>query len=171
LFKWSNNGGPAGNGWYAMVNVAQFGTDYLNRTSMTKASMYGNRPNETNYFDTDDDSQGKQLTGQTSYAITFAKGQVPPVQGFWSLTLYNDLHLFNPNALGRYSLGTKNKDLKFNADGSLTLYAGAKSPGANKESNWLPAPSGRFSLFLRTYWPDKSVLDGSWIPPIIESVT
>ena len=77
LFKWSNNGGPAGNGWYAMANAAQFGTDYLNRTAMAKASMYGNRPNETKYFDTDDDSQSKQLDGGNSYVIKFAKGEVP----------------------------------------------------------------------------------------------
>ena len=74
---------------------------------------------------------------------------MPPVKGFWSLTLYNDVHLFNPNPLKRYSLGTKNKNLKYNADGSLTLYAGAKSPGKDKESNWLPAPDGTFSLYIR----------------------
>ncbi len=171
LFLWRNNGGPAGNGWNAMTNAAQFGTDYLNRAAMAKASMFGNRPNETKYFDTDDDSQGKQLSGDNAYSVTFAKEELPPVQGFWSLTLYNELHLFNPNPLKRYSLGTKNKDaLKFNADGSLTLYASAKSPGADKESNWLPAAGGTFSLFLRTYWPDKAVLDGSWTPPKVEIV-
>ena len=74
---------------------------------------------ETKYIYTDDDSQGKQLNGQNSYAITFAKGQLPPVQGFWSLTLYNAVHFFNPNPLGRYSLGTKNKTLKFNADAAV----------------------------------------------------
>ena len=100
--------------------------------------MYDNRPEETKYIYTDDDSAGKQLNGQNNYTVTFAK--VPPVKGFWSLTLYNDVHMFHPNALKRYSLGTKNKTLKYNADGSLTLYAGAKSPGKDKESNWLPAP-------------------------------
>jgi hypothetical protein len=99
LFQWRNNGGPAGNGWEAMVNAARFGSYYLNRTAMAKASMFGNRPDETKYFDTNDDHQGNQLTGQNSYAITFTKGRLPPVQGFWSLTLYNDLHLFSPNAL------------------------------------------------------------------------
>jgi hypothetical protein len=117
---------------------------------------------------TDNDSAGSQLNGQNAYAITFAKGQTPPVKGFWSLTLYNDVHLFNPNRLGRYSLGTKNKTLKYNPDGSLTLYASAKSPGADKESNWLPAPSGTFSLYIRAYWPDKAILDGTWTPPTIE---
>jgi hypothetical protein len=105
-----------------------------------------------------------------SYAITFPKGQTPPVRGFWSLTLYNEGHFFNPNALNRYSLGTKNKTLQYNADGSLTLYAGAKSPGTDKESNWLPAPDGTFSLYIRAYWAEKSILDGTWTPPQVVKV-
>ena len=127
--------------------------------------MYDNRPEETKYIYTDNDSQGQQLNGKNSYSITFPKGEVPPVKGFWSVTLYNDVHLFNPNPLGRYSLGTKNKNLKYNADGSLTLYAGAKSPGKDKESNWLPAPDGTFSLYIRAYWADRAILDGQWQPP------
>jgi hypothetical protein len=95
------------------------------------------------------------------------QGEVPPVQGFWLLALCNELHLFNSNPLERYSLGAKNKNLEYNADGPLTLYAGAKSPGKDKESNWLPAPNGTFSLFLRAYWPEESVLDGTWTPPTI----
>jgi hypothetical protein len=170
FFQWRYNGRPAGNGWNSPVNNAKWGTDYLNRTGTAKSNMYDNQPEETKYIYTDDDSQGKQLNGSNLYAITFAKGQVPPVQGFWSLTLYNDVHLFNPNPLKRYSLGTKNKTLKFNPDGSLTLYAGAKSPGKDKEVNWLPAPNGTFSLYIRAYWADKAVLDGTWLPPKVESV-
>ena len=134
------------------------------------SNMYVNRPDETKYFYNDNDSQGKQLEGRNIYAITFAKGQVPPVKGFWSLTLYNDYHLLNPNLLGRYSLGTKNKKLMYNPDGSLTLYAGATSPDINKASNWLPAPNGTFSLYIRAYWPEKAILDGTWQPPKIEKV-
>ena len=170
FFQWRYNGRPAGNGWNSPVNNAQWGTDYLNRTGTAKSNMYDNRPEETKYIYTDNDSQGKQLNGQNTYAITFAKGQMPPVKGFWSLTLYNDVHLFHPNPLKRYSLGTKNKNLKYNADGSLTLYAGAKSPGKDKESNWLPAPEGTFSLYIRAYWADKAILDGTWQPPAIAMV-
>jgi hypothetical protein len=168
FLQWRYNGRAAGNGWNSPVNNAQWGTDYLNRTATAKSNMYDNRPEETKYIYTDNDSQGKQLHGQNSYAITFAKGQVPPVKGFWSLTLYNDLHLFNPNALKRYSLGTKNKSLKYNADGSLTLYASAKSPGADRESNWLPAPEGTFSLYIRAYWAEPAVIDATWQPPTIK---
>src|SRR5271154_1079713 len=157
LFQWRYNGRPAGNGWNSPGNNAEWGTDYLNRTATAKSNMYDNRPEETKYIYSDNDKQGKQLNGHNSYSITFPKGQVPPVNGFWSLTLYDDFHLFNPNSLKRYSLGTKDKTLKYNADGSLTLYAGAKSPGKDKESNWLPAPNGTFSLYIRAYWAEKAV--------------
>ena len=100
-----------------------------------------------------------------SYSVTFPPGQTPPVKGFWSLTLYNDKHLFSANALNRFSLGTKNTTLKRNPDGSLTLYAGHQSPGAVHEANWLPAPAGNFSLYIRAYWGEQPVLDGFWHPP------
>ena len=170
FFQWRYNGRPAGNGWNSPVNNAKWGTDYLNRTGTARSNMYDNRPEETKYIYRDDDSQGQQLDGHNLYTVTFPKGQLPPVKGFWSVTLYNDVHLFNPNPLKRQSLGTKNKDLKYNADGSLTLYAGAKSPGADKESNWLPAPKGTFSLYIRCYWADPAVLDGTWLPPKVEQV-
>ena len=170
FLQWRYNGRSAGNGWNSPVNNAEWGTDYLNRTGTAKSNMYDNRPEETKYIYTDDDSQGKQLNGQNTYEITFAKDQVPPVRGFWSLTLYNEEHFFNPNPLGRYSLGTKNKTLKYNTDGSLTLYAGATSPGKDKESNWLPAPNGPFSLYIRAYWADKAILDGTWKPPVVKQM-
>jgi hypothetical protein len=170
FLEWRYNGRAAGNGWNSAVNNAEWGTDYLNRTATAKSNMFDNRPEETKYIYTDDDSQGKQLNGSDTYAITFAKGEVPPVKGFWSLTLYNAEHFFNPNPLNRYSLGTKNKTLKYNADGSLTLYAGAKSPGKDKESNWLPAPNGPFSLYIRAYWAHREIIDGQWKPPAVSRV-
>ena len=168
FFEWRHNGRPAGNGWNRSTNNAQFGLDYFNRTGTSKSNMFDNRPNETQYFYTDFDETGKGLKGSSTYAITFPAGQEPPVNGFWSLTLYNDKHLFHANDLKRYSLGTKNKNLKRNSDGSLTLYAGAKSPGGDKETNWLPAPDGSFSLYIRAYWGKDPILDGSWQPPKIE---
>jgi hypothetical protein len=165
FFQWKYNGRPAGNGWNRSTNNAQWGVDYYNRTGTARSNMFDNKPNETQYFYTDFDATNQPLDGKNTYSITFPKGQTPPVNGFWSLTLYNDKHLFHPNDLKRYSLGTKNKTLQFNDDGSLTLYAGAKSPGKEKESNWLPAPSGAFSLYIRAYWGKESILDGSWKPP------
>lgn len=170
FFRWEHNGKPAGNGWNRSVNNAQWGVDYFDRTGTAKSNMFDNRPSETQYFYTDYDGTGAQLEGSKTYSITFAKGQEPPVNGFWSLTLYNDKHLFHPNDLKRYSLGTKNKTLKRNEDGSLTLYAGSNSPGADKEANWLPAPDGTFSLYIRAYWGQEPILDGSWQPPKIDVI-
>jgi hypothetical protein len=168
--QWKHNGRPAGNGWNRSTNNAKTGFDYFNRTGTAKSNMFDNKPDETQYIYTDDDSSLASLNGRNSYTITFAPGQEPPVNGFWSMTLYNDEHFFYPNKLKRYSLGTKNKTLQRNADGSLTLYAGAKSPGAAKESNWLPAPRGHFSLYIRAYWGKQGIIDGSWKPPAVKKV-
>jgi hypothetical protein len=170
LFLWKHNGVPAGNGWNRSANNAEWGFDYLMRTSTARSNMFDNRPSETQYFYTDADSQGVQLEGKNLYAVTFPEGQLPPVNGFWSITIYNEYHLFEVNDLNRYSLGTKNKKLKYNPGGSLTLYASMQSPGEDKETNWLPAPEGRFSLYIRCYWGKEAVLDGSWKPPVIERV-
>jgi hypothetical protein len=168
FFQWKHNGKPAGNGWNRSVNNAQWGIDYFNRTGTAKSNMFDNRPNETQYFYTDNDAAGAPLDGSKTYAITFPAGQEPPVNGFWSLTLYDQYHFFSPNALKRYSLGTKSEGLKRNKDGSLTLYAGSVSPGKDKESNWLPAPKEPFSLYIRAYWGKPAILDGTWTPPAIE---
>ncbi len=168
LMLWKHNGIPAGNGWNRSANNAQWGIDYLMRTGTARSNMFENRPTETQYFYTDDDFDGVQMTGGDSYSLTFAPGQVPPVNGFWSVTIYDKYHLFEVNDLNRYSLGTKNRDLLFNEDGSLTLYAGTVSPGADKETNWLPAPEGTFSLYIRCYWGREEVLDRTWVPPMIE---
>lgn len=102
--------------------------------------------------------------------MTFAAGATPPVHGFWSLTLYNEHHFFAPNDLKRYSLGTKNKGLKANADGSLTLYVQADPPDEGKRTNWLPAPKADFSLYVRCYWPGAAILEGKWTPPAVMKV-
>jgi len=170
FFVWKQNGRPAGNGWNRSTNNAQFGYDYYNRTGTAKSNMFDNKPTETQYMYTDNDSAGGQLDGQHSYEVTFPPGQEPPVSGFWSMTLYNAEHFFHPNDLKRYSLGTKNKGLQKAGDGSLTLYVGAASPGKEKESNWLPAPNGPFSLYIRAYWGQQGILDGSWKPPVIRKV-
>ena len=171
FLQWKYNGVPAGNGWTRSKNNAQWGVDYFDRTGTARSNLLENTPGETQYFYTDGDSSGAPLDGNHGYAITFAPGQQPPVKGFWSMTLYNEHHLFNPNELNRFSLGTKNKTMKLNADGSLTLYVGQKSPGKEKEVNWLPAPAGAFSLYVRAYWGEQAILDGSWQPPRIEKLS
>jgi hypothetical protein len=170
LFHFRDNGRPVGNGWTSPPNGARWGFDYLSRAATAKSNMYDNAPEETRYIYTDFDSGGQRLSGAHTYTVTFKEGETPPVNGFWSLTLYNAEHLFSPNRLSRYSLGTKNsKSLKLGADGSLTLYVQSESPGADKESNWLPAPKDAdFSLYIRAYWPKEAILDGKWTPPAVE---
>ena len=167
MMWWRYNGQPAGNGWTSPANNGAFGTDYYHRTGAVLADPYDNKRNETMYFYTDNDTKLQQLVGSSSYSVTFAKGQLPPVKGFWSVTMYDPEHYFYQNALKRFALGTKNKSLQYNPDGSLTIYLGNKSPGKDKETNWLPAPAGNFSIWLRAYWPDQAILDGTWKPPVI----
>lgn len=168
LFEFRNYGVPLPHNWSTQHNGAAFGTDYLMRTAVAKSNILVNKPNETKYFYQDLDSAGARLNGANSYTVTFAQGALPPVRGFWSLTLYNQHHFFEANPLKRYSLGTKNKGLKPNADGSVTLYVQAESPGRGKEANWLPAPAnGDFSLYVRAYWPDEPITSGRWTPPAV----
>jgi hypothetical protein len=168
LFQFRNIGLPLAGHWGTQRNGARFGTDYLSRTAMGKANIFVNPPEETTYFYQDLDEHGERLDGAGSYAVTFPPHHLPPVRGFWSLTLYNEHHFFHPNELNRYSLGTKNKNLHHAADGSLTLTASATPPDDDElRSNWLPAPAGPFSLYLRAYWPEPQILDGSWIPPAV----
>ena len=168
FIQWKYNGKPAGNNWNRSQHNAAWGVDYYNRAGTSKSNMFDNRPNETQYFYTDFTTDGKKLEGKFNYKITFK--ELPPVNGFWSMTMYNQHHFFYPNDLKRYSLGTKNKTLKYNDDGSLTLYAGNKSPGKDKESNWVPAPVGDFSLYIRAYWGKEGITEGTWIPPVVEKM-
>jgi hypothetical protein len=171
LLQFCNNGRPVGNGWTSPPNGARWGVDYLSRAATARSNMYDNAPEETRYIYTDFDSGGVRLNGAHAYVVAFNKDGTPPVNGFWSLTLYNAEHLFSANKLNRYSLGTKNKSLKRGGDGSLTLYVQSESPGAEKESNWLPSPmNADFSLYIRAYWPKAPILDGSWAPPKVEKV-
>jgi hypothetical protein len=172
VFEFRNYGIQLPGHWSTIANGAAFGTDYLTRTAVAKSNILVNAPFQAKYFYQDLDEAGGRLNGAKRYTMTFAKDQTPPVNGFWSLTPYNEHHFFAPNAFKRYSLGTKNKALKYDADGSLTFYVQAGSPGSDRESNWLPSPKGAdFSLFMRAYWPKPAVLQGSWTPPAVEPVT
>ena len=104
--------------------------------------------------------------------LRFPKGQLPPADAFWSLTMYDEDFFFVPNAIKRNDLAQRDK-LVANADGSIDLYLQAESPGKDKEANWLPAPKGKFQLVMRIYAPKKSppsILDGTWTPPPVTKV-
>jgi len=171
LLQFRNWGVRLPHNWSSVGNGAAFGVDYFARTAVAKSNILVNAPNETKYFYQDLDVAGARLNGANRYTVTFAKGQTPPVDGFWSLTLYNEQHFFAPNDIKRFSLGTKNKGLQLGADGSLTLYVQADPPPEAQRSNWLPAPAGAdFSLYMRTYWPKVEVTEGSWTPPPVTNV-
>lgn len=171
LFDWRFVGEPVGNGWTSPDNGAAFGMDYLTRAAVAKTNIFVNQPNETKYFYNQRDVAGEQLTGDRTYRVTFPAGGLPPVRGYWSLTLYDQHHLFAPNDLHRYSLGTKKRNLVPDPDGGLTLTVSATRPTRTAVSNWLPAPAGEpFSLYLRAYWPADEVLTGRWVPPAIKPV-
>jgi hypothetical protein len=168
LFQFRNYGQQLPYNWSTISNEAAFGTDYYTRTAAAKSNILVNSPNETKYFYQDLDAAGARLNGANRYTVTFLKDQTPPVNGFWSLTLYNEHHFFAPNDLKRYSLGTKNKALQTNPDGSLTIYVQSEARPEAQQTNWLPAPKDAdFSLYVRAYWPKTPVIDGSWTPPAV----
>ncbi len=166
LFEFRHYGRQLPHHWSTIANGAGFGTDYFTRTAVAKSNIFVNKASETKYFYQDLDEAGERLAGEGSYSVCFEAGELPPVKGFWSLTLYNAHHFFAPNVLRRYSIGTKSRSLRFAADGSLTIRVQAASPGADAQANWLPAPAtGAFSLYIRAYWPEPAALDGRWTPP------
>jgi hypothetical protein len=171
LFEFRHYGFQLPGHWTSIDNNARFETDYLTRTAAAKSNIFVNNPTETRYFYADLDTDGIRLNGANTYSVTFSAGALPPALGFWSLTLYNDQHFFHTNDLDRFSLGTKSEDLVYDDDGSLTLYAQHTPPRDTHQANWLPAPDGDFTLYLRVYWPDQPVTDGTWTPPPVEKAS
>lgn len=172
LFQFRNYGQQLPHHWSTISNESAFGTDYFTRTAVAKSNIMVNSPNETKYFYQDLDADGARLNSANRYAVTFAKDATPPVNGFWSLSIYNEHHFFIANPINRFSVGTKNKDLKLAADGSLTIHVEAEAPSdPDQRANWLPAPKGDFSLYVRSYWPKAAISEGSWTPPPVLKVT
>jgi hypothetical protein len=159
------------NGWAMMMPpIGTYGTDYLRRAQIAYGGLGANVVKDAIYPTTIVDIDGKPFDSGKKYVLHFAKGQTPPVRAFWSLSMYNDKQAFADNPINRYAIGDRDK-LKFNDDGSLTLYIQRESPGKDRESNWLPAPrSGGFSMNLRLYWPKPEALDGTWKPPAVRRV-
>jgi hypothetical protein len=169
MFEFRNWGIPLPYNWSTVDNGAATGTDYFTRTALAKSNIFVNKANETKYFYQDRDVSGERLNGDKRYSVTFPKGGLPPVKGFWSMTLYNDHHFFHPNELNRYSLGTKNRGLRANPDGSLTLYVQPDPPADEWRDNWLPSPKGEdFTLYERSYWPEEAITSGRWTPPPVQ---
>lgn len=177
------NGGKDQNGWrvggLAGGDRAFFNGNWLNRAALAKAGIYANDPAEAMYPTTRQDSSGEALDGSKhGYTLTFPAGQLPPVNAFWSVTMYDGKsQLLIKNPIGRYLINSPMlTGMKKNEDGSLTIHIQKDSPGTGQEANWLPAPDGPIYLVMRLYWPKTeapSILppgEGSWQPPGIVKV-
>ncbi|MEG6507959.1 DUF1254 domain-containing protein [Methyloligella sp. 2.7D] len=149
--------------------VGVYGNYYLKRAIMTQQGLGANVPEDAVYPLSLGDKDGKPLDGNKNYRIHFAKGELPPVQGFWSVTLYDDQGFQVPNSLNRFALSSW-MDMKTNPDGSLDLLIQNQKPDGDMKANWLPAPKGPFTLTMRLYAPDSAVLTGKWNPPAIAPV-
>jgi hypothetical protein len=155
------------NGWLFTTKAGVYGTNYLQRALVTAIGLGANRPQDAIYPTSEGPDLIKKYNGAHKYVMRFEKGKLPPVNGFWSLTMYDAQYFFVDNPLNRYTLSQRNA-LKPNPDGSVDLYIQHESPGKDKESNWLPAPAGDFILMMRLYWPKDtppSLIDGSWKIP------
>lgn len=162
----AKNAGEKRNGWTYTLKTGLYGTDYLQRAFIAAVGLGANPPQDAIYPMTEVDNNDQPLDGSKRYIIHFVKGQTPPVNGFWSLTMYDPQYFFVANPLNRYALNPRS-GFKTNDDGTLDLYIQHNSPGVDKESNWLPAPEGNFILMFRFYWPKDSLINGTWSPSAV----
>jgi hypothetical protein len=145
--------------------------NYMFRAVGVQSGIYGNSKEEAFYSGYQKDSAGTALNGaEHNYVLRFNLGELPPVNGFWSITMYSlPDSLLVANPLNRYLINSSMlANMKTASDGSLTIYVQDESPGPDKESNWLPAPKGPFSMVLRTYFPKVEIVDGEWKAPLLE---
>lgn len=166
----ARNMGREQNGWqYGPVADAYFGTDYLYRAAAGWQSMYVNTPAEAYYPAVYTDADDETLDGsKANYVLHFDKDKFPPVDAFWSTTMYDlKTRLMVANDLKRYSIGDRTPGLKTNEDGSLDIYIQHESPGKDKESNWLPAPKEPFYMLFRMYLARQEVLNGKYALPSV----
>ena len=163
IIEWPKVGRKA-NGWVMNTDSGVYGANYLKRASVAKFEIGMNLPEDAIYPDTAD----TPLDGNNKYVMHFEKGALPPVEEFWSVTIYDLKGFTVPTPTDRYTLGDRS-NLKPNPDGSLDIYLQRENPGADKESNWLPTPPQPFSLHARLYSPRKAAIDGTWaMPPVVQ---
>lgn len=167
---WKDLKGNDVNGWAFMTDIGTYGYDYLTRAAVAVGGLGANVPQESVYPKAQTDSDGKQLSGTGKYLIHFPAGKLPPVDAFWSLTVYNATnYMLVPNLIDRYAIGDRTKGLKYNEDGSLDIYIQHDPP--IEKSNWLPTPNGDFYLIMRMYQPKPEVLNGIYHLPPVKKVT
>nr|WP_258571080.1 DUF1254 domain-containing protein [Flavimaribacter sediminis] len=146
-----------------------YGNYYLKRAIVTQVGLGANQPQDAIYPLNIADSEGKPLEGSNNYVLHFEKPELPPANGFWSITLYDNQGYQVANSLNRFAVSSW-MPFEYNTDGSLDLYFQHQSPGKDKEANWLPAPEGAFNLTMRLYAPKSEALTGKWNPPAVRKV-
>ena len=158
------------NGWSMNTDtMGVYGNYYLKRAIVTQLGLGANLPEDAIYPLNLGDAGGKPLDGANKYTIHFDKDATPPVNAFWSITLYDSDGFQVANVLNRFAVSSW-MPFKYNADGSLDLYFQNENPGADKEANWLPAPKGAFNVCMRLYGPKSDALTGKWNPPAVTKV-
>ena len=157
------------NGWSVNLHIGAYGHDAPLRAAVAETGWGANVPAEAVYAHTTRDATGAPLSGANRYVVHFARGNLPPVKAFWSVTMYGPDLFFVANPIDRYAIGSHTSGLRDNPDGSLDLYVQHEAP-VGHESNWLPAPAGAFFLTMRLYLPESSVLEGRYDYPPVEVV-
>ncbi len=158
------------NGWLLTSGTGDYGTNYLWRAAISNYGWGANLTKDAIYPSTKD-SEGKPLVGTNVYVVHFPKGETPPAEGFWSITMYDTSYFFYPNSLNKQTVSMRDHPV-LNPDGSLDLYFSHDKPAKTPDANWLPAPSDQFILMMRLYWPREtppSILDGTWSPPPVKT--
>jgi hypothetical protein len=160
---------PVVNHWRISTNLGRYGTDYLCRAATAMNALGAGLPEDEIHLHTHQDRAGQPLTGAKRYVLRFPPDQLPPVHACWSVTMYDARRQLVEGPAPRHKLGSRD-GWTLAADESLSIYLQRQSPGADKASNWLPAPAGAFTLTMRLHWPGKEVLDGEWTPPPITPI-
>jgi hypothetical protein len=155
-------------GWiFLPPDTADFGIDYAGRAVVADTGFGANTPDVALYPTTDVDRRGRRLSGRHDYVVSFRRGELPPVRAFWSMTLYDRNLFLVPNSIDRYSVGDRTPNLRYGRGRSLKIYVQRDAPAGARAANWLPAPAGRFALYLRLYEPRRTATNGQWAPPTI----
>ena len=169
----SQHFGTSLNGWHIPPpDLGNYGSDYSGRALIALIAFGANLPADAIYPTAFVDGSGQALNGANRYVLHFDAARTPPVNAFWSVTMYDSQSFFVANPIDRYAVSSW-MPFRRNVDGSLDIYIQHDSPGSDNESNWLPCAAGDFNVTLRMYWPkstDPSILDGSWKPPAVTRV-
>ena len=165
----ARSAGESVNGWdIARAMMGSYGAAYTQRAYVALLGLGANVPEDAIYPMSVTDTKGRTYHGRNRYTMHSAQDALPPVNGFWSITLYDGDGYMVENEVKRYAIGDRDQ-LSFNENGSLDIFIQHESPGKDRESNWLPAPADDFNLVLRLYWPRLEILTGEWNPPPVNA--